>query len=328
VIESLGKRILAFNHDGSISWIAADDSFNFAYDSDIALADIDLDGVPEIILAHVVLNHDGTIRWIGQDPPFYKFTSVANLDLDDTLEVISGNTVYAANGGIYWQNTSIPNAGFHAVGNFDADNYPEIVHVAAGYVYLLEHTGEIVWCVGIPGGGHGGPPTIADVDGDGEPEIGVAGASYYIVFETNGTVKWQSSVRDHSSNMTGSSMFDFEGDGSVEVIYADEYYLRIYRGKDGGILSQIPIGSATLMELPIIVDVDHDNNAEIIVPSNNYIHGPKTGIQVFGDANDSWVNTRKIWNQHSYHITNVNDDGTIPQFEANSWEVHNTYRCT
>lgn len=36
--------------------------------------------------------------------------------------------------------------------------------------------------------------------------------------------------------------------------------------------------------------------------------------------------TRQIWNQHSYHITNVNDDGTIPRFEQNSWQTHNTYR--
>jgi uncharacterized repeat protein (TIGR01451 family) len=39
------------------------------------------------------------------------------------------------------------------------------------------------------------------------------------------------------------------------------------------------------------------------------------------------VPTRKIWNQHTYHITNVNDDGTIPQFETPSWLTHNTYRC-
>lgn len=36
--------------------------------------------------------------------------------------------------------------------------------------------------------------------------------------------------------------------------------------------------------------------------------------------------TRRIWNQHSYHITNVNDDGTIPAVEQPSWLTHNTYR--
>ena len=54
--------------------------------------------------------------------------------------------------------------------------------------------------------------------------------------------------------------------------------------------------------------------------------GPERGIYVIGDRNDTWVPARQIWNQHSYHVTNVNDDGTIPRFEQNSWQTHNTYR--
>jgi hypothetical protein len=33
------------------------------------------------------------------------------------------------------------------------------------------------------------------------------------------------------------------------------------------------------------------------------------------------VQTRRIWNQHTYHITNVNPDGTIPSNEQNNWQV-------
>ena len=73
------------------------------------------------------------------------------------------------------------------------------------------------------------------------------------------------------------------------------------------------------------MDVDNDNNAEIVVVSDAF-YGGKVGIQVYGDLNDTWVNTRKIWNQHAYHITNVNDDGTIPQFMAKNWERYNSFR--
>ena len=45
-----------------------------------------------------------------------------------------------------------------------------------------------------------------------------------------------------------------------------------------------------------------------------------------GDANDQWVQSRGVWNQHSYHITNVNDDGTIPVNEVPSWTSVNSYR--
>ncbi len=69
-----------------------------------------------------------------------------------------------------------------------------------------------------------------------------------------------------------------------------------------------------------------DGNAEIVNVSNNFfIHGD-TGVTVFGDADDHWVPTRAIWNQHSYHVTNVLDDGRIPRFETPSWVVQNGYR--
>ncbi|MCP4570333.1 MAG: hypothetical protein GY841_22355, partial [FCB group bacterium] len=38
------------------------------------------------------------------------------------------------------------------------------------------------------------------------------------------------------------------------------------------------------------------------------------------------MNTRKIWNQHAYSITNVEDDGSIPRIAANNWETYNNFR--
>ena len=140
---------------------------------------------------------------------------------------------------------------------------------------------------------------------------------------------WQSVTQDLSSNRTGSSVFDFQGDGSAEVVYGDECYFRIYSGKDGTILFQDPSSSATIHEYPVVVDVDGDNQTEVIVVSNDsqkstcagyngqnlYRHG----VFVYGDADNKWVRTRRLWNQHAYHVTNVNADGSIPQHESPSW---------
>jgi hypothetical protein len=38
------------------------------------------------------------------------------------------------------------------------------------------------------------------------------------------------------------------------------------------------------------------------------------------------VQGRRIWNQHSYHVTNVREDGTIPQHEPKHWALLNTFR--
>ncbi len=46
------------------------------------------------------------------------------------------------------------------------------------------------------------------------------------------------------------------------------------------------------------------------------------GISIYRDARDRWAPSRSIWNQHSYSVTNVNDDGTIPR----SSEVRNNWQ--
>jgi hypothetical protein len=40
------------------------------------------------------------------------------------------------------------------------------------------------------------------------------------------------------------------------------------------------------------------------------------GVRVYRDAMDNWVSSRMIWNQHAYHVTNVDNDGRIPRTSA------------
>jgi len=62
-------------------------------------------------------------------------------------------------------------------------------------------------------------------------------------------------------------------------------------------------------------DVDNDGHADIIVPS-------ETGVRVFQDVNNRWMPARGIWNQHAYHITNINDDSSLPRVQQNSTTFH------
>src|SRR5262249_23655421 len=50
--------------------------------------------------------------------------------------------------------------------------------------------------------------------------------------------------------------------------------------------------------------------------------GTRSGVRVFGDVNDRWVSSRPRWNEHTYSVTNVNDDGTIPRTSQTrrNWE--------
>ena len=145
---------------------------------------------------------------------------------------------------------------------------------------------------------------------------------------TTGTVLWSNPTEDDSSSVTGSAVFDFEGDGAAEVVYADEHNLYVYDGATGAVLMQHDgHASGTLYEYPVIADVDNDGATEIIVGSNDMWWAGWGGITVVGDADSSWAPARPVWNQHSYHITNVGNDGSIPMNPAENWATWNTFRA-
>jgi hypothetical protein len=100
----------------------------------------------------------------------------------------------------------------------------------------------------------------------------------------------------------------------------------VYDSIDGSVLLQTSRASGTLSEYPVVADVDNDGSAEIVVVSNRYAGLPDPTVQVIRDVEDRWIQARRIWNQHAYHVTNVREDGTIPQFEPPHWHTVNTFR--
>ncbi|MGR9072744.1 MAG: carboxypeptidase regulatory-like domain-containing protein [Gammaproteobacteria bacterium] len=311
-----GLRV--YENDGSLKWQIPVTGSSFP-----SVADLNNDGIVEIIYGPRIFSPDGVLLvelQHGGNAPI-----AVDLDADGEQEIVANGFAYRNDGSVVLWDSGFRGT-YGAVGNFDDDEFPEIALRDKDLVVLLNHDGSLLWGpVAVPGGG-GGPLTVSDVDGDGRPEIGVAGGRNYAVIETDGSIKWTSRTRDYSSAVTGSSVFDFESDGKAEILYNDEFYFRIYDGATGKILFQKQNTSGTLREFPVVADIDNDGHAEVVLASNNYAFGGKTGIRVFENSNDLWAPTRSIFNQHAYHIDNVNDDGSIPPFERPSWLGHNTYR--
>lgn len=334
------RGVIAFEHTGDFKWQSSE-SHLISPIHTMSIADLNDDNTYEIISGSTVLNSvDGSLLWnrIWNGKGGYDglgVSVVADIDLDGKAEVIASASAYSNTGQLLWAWPSYDiGNGLTAVGNFNEDNYPEIVAVSFGRVFLLDYRGEIIWGpVYIPGIGWGGSPTIADVNGDGMPEIGIAAKTSYVVFDAKGSLLGYAQTLG-SSDRTGSSSFDFEGNGQAKLLHASGRHLRVYQwtGEELIIVFEVPNTHGTAYELPVIADVDNDNHADIVVGSNahyllnNSCPDIEVGIRVYQDKNNSWANTRKIWNQYSYHITNINDDGTVPAVEPNSWEVHNTYR--
>ena len=322
--------ILCLEADLSLKWSAGSKVRNgWGYPS---IADMDGDGFAEVVFGARIYDHQGNLLGQGDssgdgDPSHGPISIVVDVDDDGQLEVVGGGSAWEMDGTLVWSDGD--SDGYPAAGDFDGDGLPEFVRAGSSKLIMTDTDGTKLWTASIPGGGRGGPPTVADFDGDEEPEIGIAAAYYYIVYEADGTVRWQMPVDDASSNFTGSSVFDFEGDGRAEVVYADEKTLYVFDGEHGCVLLEMSEhDSGTHFEYPIIADVDLDGSAEIILGSNRrHDSSDWKGITVIGDAEDTWLPARVIWNQHAYSITHVNDDGSIPATVEDNWATFNSFRA-
>ena len=264
---------------------------------------------------------------------------------------------------------------------------------------------------------------MGDFNGDGQPDIAAAGLDSYTVFSFHCVVDggplpsdcaspgvlWTHPSQDHSSNVTGSSLFDSTGAGTVDGVYADECFARVYDGPTGDVIYSQEHSSCTWYENPVVADVLANYSSQLVVisnqncgidcsgsvdtdpqgrpedkffnglhcqtaadcpsasdtcvgglcrctsddgccsapgqcPANGFICAPPPnagnptlgntcrafkgaaypGIRIYADAQNRWADSRSIWNQHAYSVTNVNDDGTIPAASAvrNDWSVH------
>lgn len=390
-----------------------------------SIHDLDNDGIPEILFYGNVYNGQtgaaidetlgATVDGIGQG----YIPIAADVDGDGAVDLITGNMIYTWDTANRRWITKYPltgGNGFVAVADFGTfpasgtddratlDGIAEVTTIVSGVASVWNLAGRRVFTANLvgPGAGYGGPPTIADFDGDGRVEFASAGAVTYNVFDPDcvGTpdpatcpsmsttgVLWTQPSQDSSSNKTGSSVFDFDGDGRAEVVYGDECFTRVYDGVSGKVVYSRYRTSCTWYENPLVVDADADFNAEIVSTSNTNcdsvscptvdpifdgvqclddsdcpsatacvreaptdplgrcrcamdtdcggdgfvcldpIAGPSAagkvcrashpgvriqGVRVLADSIDRWVNTRPIWNQHAYSVTNIDDTGRIP----------------
>ncbi len=356
--------LIALENDGTFKWESA--RFHFTDEfmenaSAPALGDMNGDGFPEIAVGNAVFDHNGLLLFEGITPAqgvdghgeggagHGALSVFADLNGDGMNELVAGTTAFRYDGTILWDRKEIGEFnlgniywrgdGVPAVGNFDADTSPEIMLLdGKNDLTILEHDGSTKFGpVHIVSGNtdengqaKGFITTAAalgDLDGDGFVEIVIAATNNVHVFEHDLTPKWSAPISDQTG-ASGPTTFDFEGDGRAEVVHADENNVFVWDGVDGSLKYTATRGSRTIMDNPVIADVDGDDEAEIILAmeSPNPVLGTMYGVIVYSNKSHGWVSTTKIWNQHSYHITNVTESGIVPAFEGQGWIDHNVYR--
>ena len=331
-----GAHLAAFDADGNRLWVSSE--VVHAGAGAPALADLDGDGSSEILVGDAVFDADGNRLWVaahGAGIDGCLQAAAVNIVADviggGRPEVLIGSTVYDASGNVVWRGMDggnfVPD-GFPAVADFDDDGLPEVVVVhggANGMSILRGDTGARICSAPGPSGAGigGGPPVIADFDGDGVPEIGAVFTGVYGAYEPDCSLKWSLPVTDQSG-MTSSSVFDFDGDDRAEVVYTDESLVHVLNGVDGTSVFTLDHQSGTGLENPVVADIDADGHTEVVAVGQQL-----PSMQAFRDTDRNWVASRRVWNQHAYHVTNVGEDGSIPTSETASWLAPrvNSYRA-
>ena len=284
-------------------------SFSDQSPNTTAVVDYNQDGFLDVIMSGAVDRHDG--------PAAVFFWDVRNQTSKAFLVTRPANTIPATFRGLYKDASSnncddgddchwIRGLGSLNVANIDSDSDLECTFMSGSSLYAIDVNMQPEWTQNF----------FVDPS---DPDYGTPVNGNHVNF-------WES-----TSGITGTAVFDFDGDGASEVIYRDQVDLYVVDGESGRVLNSqyanlTKCSSNTAYEYPIIADVDGDGETEIIVTCSNIdnkkYEGPNTNgstpghVRVYKASPDMfWVPSRQIWNQFTYFNVNINDNLTVPRFQ-------------
>ncbi|MEM6990359.1 MAG: hypothetical protein AAF721_07680 [Myxococcota bacterium] len=331
------SRLITFAADGSVLWTSAT-VFDAPLSDAVAIADLDLDRDTEIIIGNRVFDHTGGLLFaandVGETSGLPLLPLAVDLDDDDDLEVLWSRAAYHHDGSVMWENAVRP--GIPHVANLNTDPAPEIVVTTENGILLLRNNGTSVGDPIKPLNAPDSndtwrrPAAIQDINGDRRPELLLSIGESFVALEVTSrdpqlTVVLEVGVIDPGGH-AGGTAFDFMGDAKVEGMYGDQRQLHVFASDREEAEFTVERSSVTLEEYPVVADVDNDGSAEIVVGSNATAFGVAPTIRVIGDPANRWVSARRIWNQHTYHVTNIGENGRVPTPEPHHWTRTNTFR--
>lgn len=227
----------------------------------------------------------------GGGPFIIQLDVIADIDGNGTAELVYGNGIFSwsASGhewvpSPFFQPTETLGIG-HAVladmgtfpGSTGADQ-PEVVVLGYDGLRIQSVSGQVLKRFDVLGAARGGgAPSIANVDDDVTPEIIVGTDNGLFTYDlgcdadtppagcgldtTQTTiaeplprgVRWADRPPTPAWDFMGGTTFDFDGDGALEVLYADECFLRMYDGASGKVLFSRWRPSRTASEVPVVL---------------------------------------------------------------------------
>lgn len=269
--------VVAYRNNGTLLWqrVAGDFDENGIADgvySSPAIADVDGDGLPEVI-------------WGGFDARVYVVEGATGNDKPDWPRFVR-DTIFAT----------------PAIHDIDGDGLPDIIigvdahlegppyntpdggclHVyrgdsseVAGFPQCFD---QVLWS----------SPAVGDIDGDGEPEIVFGTGTYYsggthrvYALNCNGTPVQGWPVSVEGQVFSSPALADLDGDGIPEVIVTDDnsspsstFHCYAFSGNGTRRFKVVPksyFGTTPNAGDPVVADVVGDSQPEILIPINTEV---------------------------------------------------------
>ncbi len=352
-IQHIDGSLRCYRPDGSVKWTVSVSQAEEKSPS-LLIADINGDGIPEVWSKDKIFNAvSGTLLVSLPEAIGYSVVygynggkalmpAFADFDNDGILELAGGNKVYklnitnssgtAGNSASLWKTISANGTGdgLTSVADIDLDGFMDVVVVRDGCMYAWKpysgtsSTPELIAVCPYSSAAPGSRALLADVNNDGYPEILFSyiekiTAYQYVPATQSLQQMWLKNTSD-ISGATTLTAFDFNQDGSVEIVYRDESDLRIIDGTTGDNISAFLCLAPTAVDYPAIVDLNRDGHAEIVASSSTFgsNQDKHARLVVFhSPSNAVWAPARYVWSQHAYNVVNINDDLTVPAVNFN-----------
>lgn len=206
-----------------------------------AVADLDLDGVQEIMLENGVYKADGSKLFDCGTGGTGSFPQPVNADSDDEGEVLIAGygrmTLCDDDGTELWSRTYGNYGTAVAVADFDGDGMQEYAFANTSQLYLIEPDNSNRWTA--PMNDYSGLSgcTSWDIDMDGVPEVIFADENDILVYSgADGSVVLQNGSHASVTLAETPAVADVDGDGHGELIYpsnAGTFGITVIGGADG-----------------------------------------------------------------------------------------------
>ncbi len=279
--------LVALHGDGSgVLWSV---SASLGYGSPPALADLDDDGSPEIVVVReyssslfgdgeysaVLYDADGNEVWesehvTGADFDYASAPAISDMDHDGSPEIVIGRTILTADGefrgvgelgrgsygitdvfGIVISEASVP-----AIADLDLDGQEEVIVGNAMY----DADGNAVWS---DPSGDDAMIAVANLDSDPEGEVVAISWNTVRALDTDGTLMWGPDTLPSANIVSTPAIADLDLDGMPEIVVAGGNGLTVLN-HDGSLLWQASVTDESGATGASIFDFEGDGLPEVV----------------------------------------------------------------